>query len=108
MLPNNMNSNIGKTKGYNIKILMSSTDMKIGSNRGINKNHKNLPSPVPGNTGDVAHEKVIIEKGTDEPVKGHLATQDQNLKMLTEKHNDDKLPIIFLIVGAGLIAYHFW
>ena len=31
-----------------------------------------------------------------------------NLKMFTEKHNDEKLVITLLIVGAGLIAYHFW
>ena len=31
-----------------------------------------------------------------------------NLKMLTEKHNDEKLAITLLIVGTGLIAYHFW
>ena len=36
MLPNNLNLNIGKTKGYNNKILVSNTDMKIGSNRDIN------------------------------------------------------------------------
>ena len=40
MLPSDLNLNIGKTKGYNKKILVSSTDRKIGSNRGINKNHK--------------------------------------------------------------------
>ena len=55
--------------------------------------------------GGVAHEK---EKGTDEPAKDGLATQYENLKMLTKKDNDDKLAITFLIVGAGLIAYHFW
>ena len=27
--------------------------------------------------------------------------------MLTEKHNDEKLTITLLIVGGGLIAYHF-
>ena len=31
-----------------------------------------------------------------------------NLKILTEKHNDEKLAIIVLIVGTGLIVYHFW
>ena len=36
MLPNNLNLNIGKTKGYNNKMLVSNTDMKIGSNRDIN------------------------------------------------------------------------
>ena len=43
MLPSNLNLNIGKTKGYNNKILVSNTDMKIGSNRDINKDHKKLP-----------------------------------------------------------------
>ena len=31
-----------------------------------------------------------------------------NLKILTEKHNDEQLAIIVLIVGTGLITYHFW
>ena len=35
-------------------------------------------------------------------------TISQNLKMLTTKHNDEKLAIALLIVGTGLIAYHFW
>ena len=87
MLPSNLNLNIGKTKGYNNKILVSNTDMKIGSNRDINKGHKNLPPYVP---------KVVI------PAVRH------DLKMLTEKHNDEKLAITLLIVGAGLIAYYFW
>ena len=85
MLPSNLNLNIGKRKGYNNKILVSNTDMKISSNRDINKNHKKLPTDVP---------KI--------PVAQH------DLKMLTEKHNDEKLAITFLIVEAGLIAYHFW
>ena len=42
MLPRNLNLSIGKTKGYN-KILVSNTDMKIGSNKDINKDHKKLP-----------------------------------------------------------------
>ena len=47
-------------------------------------------------------------KSTDKPVKDRLAVQHGNPKMLAEKHNDYKLAIKFLIVGAGLIAYHFW
>ena len=43
MLPSNLNLNIGKTVGYNNKILVSNTDMKIGSNKHINKDHKKLP-----------------------------------------------------------------
>ena len=31
MLPSNLNLNIGRTKGYNNEILVSNTDMKIGS-----------------------------------------------------------------------------
>ena len=52
MLPSNLNLNIGKTKGYNNKILVSSTDMKIGSNRDINKNHKKLL--------DTSKEKLVL------------------------------------------------
>ena len=36
------------------------------------------------------------------------ATKLRNPKMLTENYNDEKLVITLLIVGAGLIAYHFW
>ena len=45
------------------------------------------------------------------PVARHdlvAKTKLQNLKMLTEKHNDEKIAITLLIVGARLNAYHFW
>ena len=90
MLPNDLNLNIGKKKRYNNKILVSNTGMKIGSNRNINKDHKKLPPDG---------LKAVI------PIAQHGLG---NLKMLTKKHNDEKLVITFLIVGAGLIAYHFW
>ena len=45
MLPSNLNLATGKTKGYNNKILVSNTDMKIGSNRDINRDHKKLTLP---------------------------------------------------------------
>ena len=79
MLLSNLNLNIGKKKGYNNKIL------KIGSNRDINKNHKKLPSDK--------------SKKTVAPAVQHD---------LIEKHNDEKLAITFMIVGAGLIAYYIW
>ena len=88
MLPSNLNLNIGKKKGYNNKILVSNTDMKIGSNRDINKDHKKFPPDAP--------KKIVIP-----------ATR-LDLKLLTEKHNDEKLAITFLIMGTGLIACHFW
>ena len=93
ILPSNLNLGIGKTKGYNNKLLGSNTDMKIGLNRDINRDHKNLTPPnVP--------KKIVIPTVQHKP--------PHNLKMLTEKHNDEKLAITFLIVGTGLIAYHFW
>ena len=88
MPPSNLNLKIGKTKGYNNKILVSNTDMKIGSNKDINKDHKKLPVTL------LVMPKVVI------PAVRH------DLKMLTEKHNDEKLAITLLIVGDGLIAYH--
>ena len=86
MLPSNLYLNIGKTKAYSSKILESNTEMKIGSNRDINKDHKKLPPDVP--------KKTLI------PAARH------DLKILTKKHHDEKLAITLLIVGGGLIAYH--
>ena len=45
MLPSNLNLSIGMTNEYNNKILVSHIDMKIGSNRGINRDHKKLTPP---------------------------------------------------------------
>ena len=72
--------------------------MKIGSNRDINKDHKNLPVIPPD------EPKTVIPAVQQNPAG---VTKLHNLKMLTEKHNDEKLAITLLIVGAGLIAYHF-
>ena len=93
MLPSDLNLSIGKTKGYNNKILVSNTDIKIGSNKDINKDHKKLFVTPP----DDDIPKIVI-----------LVVQHDNLKILTKKHNDEKLVITILIVGAELIAYHFW
>ena len=108
VLPSDLNLNIGKMKGYNNKILVSKTGMKIGSNRDINKDHKKLTPAGPGKTGGVTHDSPKIMKSTDKPVKDYLAAQHDNPKMFTKKHNDEKLAITFLILGTGLTAYHFW
>ena len=86
MIPSDLNLSMRKTKEYNNKILVSNTDIKIGSN----KDHKKLPPP-----DDMP--KIVIP-----------AVRYGNPKMLTEKHNNEKLVITFLMVEAGLIAYHFW
>ena len=93
MLPSDLNLSMGNTKGYNNKILVSNRDMKIDSNKDINKGHKKLPVTPPNDD----MPKITI------PVVPHDTT-----KMLTEKHNNEKLVITLLIVGAGLIAYHYW
>ena len=76
MLPSDLNLNIGKRKGYKSKILVSNTDMKIGSNRSINNDHRKLLLPVPSKAESVVHRRFIIGTGTNEPVKDRLATQD--------------------------------
>ena len=97
MLPSNLILNIRRTKGYNNKILVSNTDMKIGSNRDINRNHKKVtPTDVPN---------TVIAAARHDPVG---TTTPHILKILTEMHNDEKFAIAVLIVVAGLIAYHFW
>ena len=67
--------------------------MKIGSNRDINRDHKKLT------LRDVPKKIVILSFQHD---------LSHNLKMLTERHNNEKLAITLVIAGTGLIAYHFW
>ena len=74
--------------------------MKIGSNRGINKDRKKMPITPP----NVTPKKIVIPAIQHNPVG---ATRPQSLKMLTEMHNNEKLAIKLLILGTGLIAYHF-
>ena len=79
MLPSNLNSSIGNKKGYNNEILVSNTDMKIGSNRDINKDHKKLNTPEPGQAEGVAHDTPKMMKGRDKPVKDwFLEANSQN------------------------------
>ena len=92
MLQSNLNLSIGKTKGYNNKVLVSNTDLKIVSNRDINRDQKKLtPLDVP--------KKIVI------PVVQH--NPPHNLKMLTKKHNDEKLTITILIVETELNCLSF-
>ena len=87
---------------------MSNTDIQIGSNRDMNKDHKKLPPLGSGKAEGVAHDAPKMMKDADNPVKDHLLVRYDNLKMFTGNHNDDKLAITFLIVAAELIAYPFW
>ena len=89
MLASNLNLSIGKTKGYNNKILVSNTDMKIGSNRDINRKKLTVTPPDA--------PKIVIP-----------TARDDSLEVLAKKDKDEKLAITLLIVGAGMIAYHFW
>ena len=105
---------------YNNKILIRNTDMKIGPNKDINKDHKKLPM-TPPERGKAEGLVSKMVKGSDKPIKDHLAAQHDpvgrkahqvqqtdNQTMLAKRHNDEKLAITILIVGAGLVAYHFW
>ena len=84
-----------KQRDTTTKLLVSDTDIKIGSNRDINKDCKKLPVTSPDDTP----KKIVIPAVQYDPL--------HNLRMLTKKHNDEKLAITLLIVGVGLIAYHF-
>ena len=89
---------------------MTNTELKIGSNRYINRDEKLTPTEL-GRAEGMAHDAPKMMKSTDKPVKGNLAAQHCNPKMLVEKHGYDKLAIslvTLLMIGTGLIAHHFW
>ena len=75
---------------------MRNTGIKIGSNRDINKDRKKLPVAKP----DMLPKKIVIP--------GVQLDPHHNLKLFAKKYNDEKLVITILIVGADLLAYHFW
>ena len=102
MLPSDLNLNIGKTKGYNNKILVSNTGMKIDSNKDINKDHKKSTPPEPGKAESVAHDATKMMKNMDKPVKDDFAAQHDNPKMLAKKHIDDKLAITHQDINKDL------
>lgn len=63
-----------------------------------------------------AHEMHLVKSPDDKSIKDHPTAQDENAmtilslenqKILTENHNDGKVFITILIMGNGLIAYHF-
>ena len=87
MLPSNLNLAIEKKEGYNNKILVSNTGIKIGSNKVINRDHKKFHVVKP----NVARH---------DPVGGRRP-QSLNLRMPTERHNE--LAITAMIVGVGLL-----
>ena len=97
VLPSNLNLNNGKREVYNNKILLSNTDMKIGSNSDINRDCKKLTPQ------DVPKRMIFADRYKLPEIR-----IPHNLKMLAERHNDEKLAITLLIFGAGLIAYHSW
>ena len=76
MLPSNLSLNIGKTKGYNNKILVRNTGMKIVSNRDIDKDRKKLLVTPPDDT-----PKIVIPAAQHDPVGTTIL---HNLKMLTK------------------------
>ena len=98
ILTSNLSLNIGRTKGYKNKILVSNTGMKIGSNTDINRDHKKLTPP------DVP-KKIVIPTAPHDSVG---ATIPHTLKVLTKKRNNEKLAITLLIAETDLIVYHFW
>ena len=44
ILPSDLSLNMGETKGYKNKILVTNTDTKIGSNKDTNKDHQIAPT----------------------------------------------------------------
>ena len=96
---------MGNMKGYNNKILVSNKDMKIGSNKDINKDHKKLTVTPPED------DTPKMGKSNNKPIIDRIEVRSEkegNQKMLAEKDNDKNLVITLLLAGARLIACYFW
>ena len=87
LLPNNLNLNIGKASGYNNKTLISNIDMKIGSNRNINKAeifHQKSQSPATQSKAHAAPEMHLM-KSSDKPIKETIVSSPLVFKIWTKR-----------------------
>ena len=100
---------VGKTAGYNNKILISNIDRQVGSNRNINNQlyhkssyHHKTRSPVTSSKTYAAYEKNLVKSPNDESIKDCLVAQHEHTvtilpvdsqKMVAGQHNDVKLAI---------------
>ena len=91
---------MGKTAGYNNKILLSSTDLKAGWNKNISKSKGKVRSPL---TKSETHS---VKNPDDKSIKDSLAAMQEDTKtilpinnqnMLAGKHSYEKLAITLLV-----------
>ena len=113
MLSSNLNLNIGKTAGYNNKILLSNIGMKICSNRSYHQlrvYHQKSTQQLPLNQLEAhAATGVYLMKSSDKSTEdAETILSIRNQHMGNKKQNDEKLAIALLLVGTELIAYHIW
>ena len=71
MLPSNLSLNIGKKEGYNSKILVSNTDMKIGSNRDITRDRKKMTPPSVPKTDFCRPIRASVDNNSAQPKNAH-------------------------------------
>ena len=91
MLPSNLNFNIGKTLGYDNKILISNANLKMGSGKEINKTeiyHQKSPEIPPESCR--SHGAVYLIKSSDEPIKRHITE-----KCFAENHFNETSQLTF-------------
>ena len=81
--------------------------------------HHKYQSPVTPAEAHAPYKMNPVKSSDNKSIKDCLAVRHQhhehintilfidNQKNLAEKHNDQQLAITLLIVGTGLIAYHF-
>ena len=104
MLPSNLNLNMGKTVGYNNKILISKDTSKLAQIKILTSLILTIKSHLWPHQNPVSH--MVLHIWLKAQISQQNPVDDQ--KMLSEKHNDEKIVITFLIMGDGLIIYHFW
>ena len=71
MLPSKLSLNIGKKEGYNNKILVSNTDMKIGSNRDITRDRKKMTPPSVPKTDFCRPIRASVDNNSAQPKNAH-------------------------------------
>ena len=123
MLPSDMNLRIGKVKGYNNKILISTPSFKIGTNLKINLNGEQAKlkdKPESPKSKEVEMVKTepdaklkVITKPNIEPNEKHRHNVKPNIKSNKElKHDTNKITYeeekVALILGITAVFTVWW
>ena len=110
MLPSDMNSQIGKIKNYNNKILISTPSFKIGTNLKINLDDDKIDVKPKNEDKHIEKDKPDVKYKKEEIIKTKPDIKPKNKEMIKPRpdmseitHEEEKAALILRITSIFTI-----